>query len=161
MKKILTTLLLVSAILLTVSSCKPEEKEAVCTMCGTYNGNIVTNDTLRIHVTDLLDNDTMFSTLASVAKISESSSKDSLDVVVSLTLAGVDVDLDVTGYKTSDSKITITNYIYNYANILDILVNGEVTINGSDAVADVKLANAPDAPNGVLVEGDLTFTGSK
>ena len=145
----------------TISSCDPEPEVVECTMCGTYNGNIKTNDTLRIHVDGVLENDTVFSTLASTAKISESNSKDSLNVVVSLNLAGVDVDLDVTGYKTSDTEITISNFIYNYANILDILVNGNVIITGNDAVANVKLANPTNAPAGVLVEGDLTFTGNK
>ena len=162
MKKILMSLLLVGLIV-NISSCdkKIDPEPSTCDMCGTYTGNARTNDTLRIHVGSIVNLDTTFSTLASTAVVTKSLEDDSLDLTVSLVLAGVAIDVAVTGYKTSATKLTITDKIYNYNNITDILVNGSVDVSGDDAVADILLSKAPGAPASILIEGNLTFEGSK
>ena len=159
MKKLLLPITLLLVVMLTITSCTKTEE---CTMCGTYDGNIKTNDTLRVHVGSAINLDTTFTTMTSKAVISEIADiEDSLSLTVSLDLAGTSTDVTVTAFKSSDTKLVVTDAIYNYSGITDILVNGDVVVDGTKATANVIISPAPSTPSSIVISGNLTFTGSK
>lgn len=159
MKKLLLPITLLLVVMLTITSCKKTEE---CTMCGEYNGNIKTNDTLRVHVGSAINLDTTFTTMTSKAVISEIADiEDSLSLTVSLDLAGTATDVTVTAFKSSDNKLKVTDAIYNYSGITDILVNGDVVVDGTNATANVIISPAPSTPASIVISGDLTFIGNK
>ena len=150
------TLLLV--VIFTISSCTKKDE---CTMCGTYNGNIKTNDTLKIHVGNLVNLDTTFSTMSSKAVISDIEGvEDSMIMTVSLELAGTPVDVAVTAFKASDTKLVVKDATYTYTGI-DIRINGDFIQDGNNATANVILSPLPNSSANVVISGDLAFTGTK
>jgi len=158
MKKILMPFAIAIALLVTVASCTPEEKVS---MIGTYEGNIKTNAPLKIKVATV-DMDTTFTTMAGTAIIAETESEDTLGLTVKLEIDGVPINIEnIPAYKVSDSKITITNYIFKYADAFPMYVNGAATLDGTTLTANVKLSNAPSSLAGTSFDGDLTFTGEK
>lgn len=159
MKKLILPIAILFAVLVSITSC---EKKVECTICGSYTGNISTDDTLKVHVGTAISLDTMFTTMTSTAVISEIEGvEDSVSMTVSLELAGTATDVTVTAFKESATKLLVKDAIYDYSGITDILVNGNFVQDGSNATAKVQIGSAPSTPSSIVITGNLTFTGTK
>ena len=90
MKKILMPfMLLLAIVVISISSCTPEEiiiVEPEVDMTGLYTGNVNTNSALEILYVPVLDLDTSFTTLDATAEITEHDSEDPLNIELKMTL---------------------------------------------------------------------------
>lgn len=160
MKKILTTLVIAMALLVTISSCKKDEKEQVGkSMFGAYTGTI-TKD-LRIDFAPVVTIDTTFLApgVPATGTLSATSYDDSLSLNVKMNVNGTPIDITVLGHIDSENTFTVPVTIYSYLSAVDIKVSGSGTVTGNEAKVNVKLSE-PDGTTDKIY-GDLDFVGTK
>lgn len=160
MKKVLTPLVILLALIVTISSCKPEEKTVKGeAMFGTYQGN-VTKD-LRINFGTVVNIDTTFEApgLAATGILAKTTYEDSISLQVQMNVSGTPIDITVMGHIDTENTFTVPTTIYNYLGAVAIRVNATGTISGNNAKVNVKLANSDGTTSTIF--GDLDFDGNK
>lgn len=158
MKNILKSLIIVFALVITISSCGKDKKQGEA-MYGTYEGKVT--DKLLINYPGILVLDTNFLApgIAATGSLGESAYNDSLSLRVQLNVDGTPIDITVLAHVDSESSFTIPKTIYPYLGAVDILVSGSGTVDGNDAKVNVKLAEADGTTDAIF--GDLNFKGSR
>ena len=164
MKKILMPfMLLLAIVVISISSCTPEEiiiVEPEVDMTGLYTGNVNTNSALEILYVPVLDLDTSFTTLDATAEITEHDSEDSLNIELKMTLNGTPITVKVPAFKNSNNTLSITDYPYTYL-VVNMVVNGDATLVDGVLTSNMTLSNGAGNPAGTIIEGNLTFVGTK
>lgn len=163
MKKILMPfMLLLAIVVISISSCTPEVEIITppVDMTGFYSGNVNTNSSLKIMYVPVLDIDTTFTTLDATAELTEHDSQDSLNLEVKMTLNGTPITVKVPAFKNSNNTLSITDCPYTYL-VVNMVVNGDASLVDGVLTSNITISNGDLNPDGTVIEGDLTFVGTK
>ena len=156
MKKLLMPFLVLLALVVTISSCKPEDEE--CTICGEYDGTV--SGDLKVIFGDLVDTDTTISNVPATATLDETAYDDSLALGVDLVIDGTPISVTVNVFKNTETTFSVVNTIYKYLGAVPLLVNGTGSVtDGNTAMANIKLTEADGSTD--AIDADLDFVGTK